>query len=84
MVTAEIAGVRSNSLDVVTTAFGEPPFDVELPSNVPMSFGTDNSTVISAQSQSTALLPCVVHNLGDGVVSYFFFLIRTKVSSNEW
>ncbi|KAG6795919.1 hypothetical protein HZU73_08752 [Apis mellifera caucasica] len=44
------------------------PLDIDLPPTLPMSFGTENSTVISAQSGSTALLPCVVHNLGDGML----------------
>lgn len=46
------------------------PLDIDLPPTLPMSFGTENSTVISAQSGSTALLPCVVHNLGDGMVRF--------------
>lgn len=46
------------------------PLDIDLPPTLPMTFGTENSTVISAQSGSTALLPCVVHNLGDGMVRF--------------
>ncbi|KAF7399605.1 hypothetical protein HZH68_008197 [Vespula germanica] len=43
------------------------PLDIQLPPTLPMTFATKNSSTISAQSGSTALLPCVVHNLGDGV-----------------
>lgn len=38
--------------------------------NIPMSFGTENWTTISTQIGATALLPCTVHALGEGVVSY--------------
>ncbi|CAL7950517.1 unnamed protein product [Xylocopa violacea] len=64
-VTAEIVTVNGNSLEASMK-----PLDIDLPPTLPMSFGTENSTVISAQSGSTALLPCVVHNLGDGTVSW--------------
>ena len=36
-------------------------------------FTTENSTVVIAQRGSTANLPCVVRNLGNGVVSVFTF-----------
>lgn len=68
-VTAEIVdvniNVNINSLDGTT----ERPLDVDLPPTLPMTFGTENSTSVSAQSGSTALMPCVVHNLGEGTVS---------------
>ncbi len=38
-------------------------------------FITENSTVITAQRGSTANLPCVVRNLGNGVVSPSIFSI---------
>lgn len=67
-VTAEIVdvniNVNINSLDGTTGR----PLDVDLPPTLPMTFGTENSTSISAQSGSTALMPCVVHNLGEGTV----------------
>ncbi|KZC10400.1 Hemicentin-2 [Dufourea novaeangliae] len=66
-VNAEIVEANGNSLEVSVTGM---PLDVDLPPTMPMTFGTDNSTVISAQSGSTALLPCVVRNLGDGMVSW--------------
>ena len=62
--TAEIVDVNMNSLDGTTGK----PLDVDLPPTLPMTFGTENSTSISAQSGSTALMPCVVHNLGEGTV----------------
>ncbi|XP_011700740.1 PREDICTED: uncharacterized protein LOC105457646, partial [Wasmannia auropunctata] len=63
-VTAEIVDVNMNSLDGTTGK----PLDVDLPPTLPMTFGTENSTSVSAQSGSTALMPCVVHNLGEGTV----------------
>ncbi|XP_046819107.1 uncharacterized protein LOC124424304 isoform X2 [Vespa crabro] len=60
----------STSSTTTTTTTTLRPLDVELPPTLPMTFGTENSTTISAQSGSMALLPCVVHNLGDGVVSW--------------
>lgn len=43
----------------------------------PLRFGTNNNTEITAQIGSTAHLPCIIHNLGEGVVSkekeHFFF-----------
>ncbi|CAH0776249.1 unnamed protein product [Bemisia tabaci] len=36
----------------------------------PPVFLTDNSSVITAQKGSTALVPCVVSNIGDGVISW--------------
>uniref|UniRef100_A0A1B0CZ17 Uncharacterized protein n=1 Tax=Phlebotomus papatasi TaxID=29031 RepID=A0A1B0CZ17_PHLPP len=38
----------------------------------PMSFGTENLTLITTQVGATAHIPCVVHFIGDGVVSTFF------------
>lgn len=35
----------------------------------PMSFGTDNLTMVTTQVGATAFLPCRVHYIGDGVVS---------------
>ena len=69
-VTAEVVGMNANSLDRTLK-----PLDVDLAPSLPMTFGTENSTVISAQSGSTAMLPCVVHNIGDGMVSSYFFII---------
>ncbi|XP_051175178.1 zwei Ig domain protein zig-8-like isoform X1 [Leptopilina boulardi] len=64
-VTAEVVGMNANSLDRTLK-----PLDVDLAPTLPMTFGTENSTVISSQSGSTALLPCVVHNIGEGVVNW--------------
>ncbi|KAJ9585395.1 hypothetical protein L9F63_002809, partial [Diploptera punctata] len=35
----------------------------------PVHFSTENSSSITAQTGSTALIPCVVNNIGDGMVS---------------
>ncbi|CAH1365549.1 limbic system-associated membrane protein-like [Tenebrio molitor] len=36
----------------------------------PVHFATENSTVVTSQTGSTALIPCVVNNIGDGMVSW--------------
>ncbi|XP_001986570.2 uncharacterized protein LOC6559933 [Drosophila grimshawi] len=36
----------------------------------PMYFGTENSTVVTTQIGATAHVPCTVHHIGDGVVSW--------------
>ncbi|XP_070491160.1 uncharacterized protein [Chironomus tepperi] len=36
----------------------------------PMRFGTDNHTEVIAQVGTTAHLPCTIHNIGEGVVSW--------------
>lgn len=78
---AELSGVNHNALDET-----HKPLDVDLPPTLPMSFGTENSTVIRAQSGSTAHLPCVVHNIGEGMVCeliflFFFFYSRNKLKT---
>lgn len=35
----------------------------------PMKFGTENNTEVTAQIGTTAHLPCMIHNIGEGVVS---------------
>lgn len=46
----------------------------------PMYFGTLNSTVVATQIGATAHLPCIIHHIGDGVVSCFFLLINFCVN----
>ncbi|CAH0403309.1 unnamed protein product [Chilo suppressalis] len=47
-----------------------PPLD-DLYSNTPEKhFGTENNTLVTSQTGSTALLPCVIRNIGDGIVSW--------------
>ncbi|KAH8306914.1 hypothetical protein KR044_000974 [Drosophila immigrans] len=36
----------------------------------PMYFGTENSTVVTTQIGATAHVPCTVHHIGEGVVSW--------------
>lgn len=36
----------------------------------PMKFGTENNTEVTAQIGTTAHLPCTIHNVGEGVVSW--------------
>ncbi|KAM7341604.1 defective proboscis extension response 13 isoform 2-T5 [Cochliomyia hominivorax] len=38
--------------------------------NTPMYFGTENSTVVATQIGATAHIPCVVHHIGECVVSW--------------
>ncbi|CAG9132561.1 unnamed protein product [Plutella xylostella] len=48
-----------------------PPLDDIFSSGTPEKhFGTDNNTVVTSQIGSTALIPCVIHNIGDGIVSW--------------
>ncbi|OXU29320.1 hypothetical protein TSAR_011390 [Trichomalopsis sarcophagae] len=68
---AEVLSLNSNTLDRTAK-----PVDVTLPPTLPMTFGTENSTVIHAQSGSTAHLPCVVHNIGEG-------MSKTKFRSDD-
>ena len=70
-VRGEIVGQNENTLELT-----HQPLDVDLKPSMPMSFGTANSTVVVSQSGSTAHLPCVVHNIGEGMVSYDVFLQR--------
>ncbi|XP_012274687.1 zwei Ig domain protein zig-8 [Orussus abietinus] len=62
---AEMQGANGNSLERASKTS-----DLDLSTVIPMTFGTPNSTIVSAQSGSTALLPCVVRNIGDGMVSW--------------
>lgn len=41
----------------------------------PLRFATNNNTEITAQIGSTAHLPCIIHNLGEGVVSSAVFVL---------
>lgn len=43
----------------------------------PLRFGTNNNTETIAQIGSTANLPCMIHNLGEGVVSEWSINIST-------
>uniref|UniRef100_A0A1A9WQG9 Ig-like domain-containing protein n=1 Tax=Glossina brevipalpis TaxID=37001 RepID=A0A1A9WQG9_9MUSC len=51
--------VNSSSEDINEIIFSEP-----------MHFGTENSTVLTTQIGATAHIPCTVHHIGDGVVSW--------------
>jgi len=68
-----------------TDAPGPNDLSATYPPLVPVSFGTPNSTLVTAQTGTTALIPCIVANIGDGVVSknlgilLGFFFIRKIV-----
>ncbi|BFG05894.1 uncharacterized protein DMAD_04520 [Drosophila madeirensis] len=49
----------THGIDGVETVFGSP-----------MYFGTENSTVVTTQIGATAHVPCTVHHIGEGVVSW--------------
>ncbi|XP_002138418.3 uncharacterized protein dpr13 isoform X1 [Drosophila pseudoobscura] len=49
----------TNGIDGVESVFGSP-----------MYFGTENSTVVTTQIGATAHVPCTVHHIGEGVVSW--------------
>ncbi|XP_039276918.1 zwei Ig domain protein zig-8-like [Nilaparvata lugens] len=53
----------------VTEATGN-ELEASFPPALPPQFATENSTLITAQTGSTALIPCLVHGIGDGVVSW--------------
>lgn len=40
-----------------------------------MYFGTENYTVITSQIGSTALVPCSVHHIGEGMVRFFYLFL---------
>lgn len=49
-----------------------------------MYFGTDNSTVVTSQTGSTAHLPCIVNNVGDGVVSTYLFTYCLELQETDY
>ncbi|XP_045488157.1 uncharacterized protein LOC111001284 [Pieris rapae] len=57
--------VDSNEL---TVSF--PPLEDLYTSTLEKHFATENNTVVTSQTGSTALLPCVIRNIGDGIVSW--------------
>ncbi|KAI8423497.1 hypothetical protein MSG28_012610, partial [Choristoneura fumiferana] len=46
-----------------------PPLD-DIYSTPEKFFATENNTVVTSQTGSTALLPCVIRNIGDGIISW--------------
>ncbi|XP_046747154.1 zwei Ig domain protein zig-8-like [Diprion similis] len=63
-----LAGIETDNVAKTgQESAGESPAIVENDLVAPMSFGTDNSTVIVAQTGSTALIPCIVKNIGDSM-----------------
>ncbi|XP_041971514.1 Down syndrome cell adhesion molecule-like protein 1 homolog [Aricia agestis] len=47
-----------------------PPFE-DIFGQVPeKQFATENNTVVTSQIGSTALIPCVIRNIGDGIISW--------------
>ncbi|CAK1589473.1 unnamed protein product [Parnassius mnemosyne] len=47
-----------------------PPLDDFYGNPPEKHFGTENNTIVTSQTGSTALLPCVIRNIGDGIVSW--------------
>jgi hypothetical protein len=53
----------------------------------PVHFATENSSSITAQTGSMALIPCVVNNIGDGVVrppSHISFIVPYLLSDPKY
>lgn len=72
------AATGKNALDGASSGDGEPY-------EVPMSFSTDNWTIISTQIGANALLPCTVHAIGEGVVSIVHIgRVRHLLFCPEW
>jgi hypothetical protein len=44
----------------------------------PMKFGTENNTEVTAQIGTTAHLPCTIHNVGEGVVSFHAIIFSSR------
>lgn len=66
----DLPGLSGNDLDDLSLAPPSPPH-----------FKTENSSMILAQTGSTAFIPCVVTNLGEGTVSGTF-MFYTYLSKN--
>ncbi|XP_032522000.2 uncharacterized protein LOC116773623 [Danaus plexippus] len=64
--TAESTTIREDQNEL-TVSF--PPID-DVFGTPEKHFGTENNTVVTSQTGSTALLPCVIRNIGDGIVSW--------------
>lgn len=64
--TAESTTIREDQNEL-TVSF--PPID-DVFGTPEKHFGTENNTVVTSQTGSTALLPCVIRNIGDGIVSF--------------
>ncbi|XP_028040281.1 uncharacterized protein LOC114250563 [Bombyx mandarina] len=63
--TATTTRIEQNEL---TVSF--PPLEDLYNSTPEKHFATENNTVVTSQTGSTALLPCVIRNIGDGIVSW--------------
>ncbi|XP_014368989.2 uncharacterized protein LOC106719215 [Papilio machaon] len=63
----EVSTIKAEQNELTVTF---PPLD-EFYGNTPEKhFGTENNTIVTSQTGSTALLPCVIRNIGDGIVSW--------------
>ncbi|CAK1547602.1 unnamed protein product [Leptosia nina] len=57
-----------NDSNELTVSF--PPLEDIYTSTLEKHFATENNTLVTSQIGSTALLPCVIRNIGDGIVSW--------------
>lgn len=48
----------------------------------PMKFSTENNTEVTAQIGTTAHLPCTIHNVGEGVVSFEAIIFPSYIMQN--
>lgn len=58
---ADAEADQSEELNEIEASF--PPLE-----SPPVHFVTENSTVVTSQTGTTAHVPCVVNNIGDGMV----------------
>lgn len=73
IVQKKIIGKTIKTVTTIDTMKTADPNTIDTtPHNLPMAFGTENWTTISTQIGATALLPCTVHSIGEGVVSISF------------
>ncbi|XP_053686475.1 uncharacterized protein LOC128736015 [Sabethes cyaneus] len=60
----------SSEVDSSTFDFDSESEDLLKYYKTPMQFGTENSTAVTSQVGSTAHIPCRIHHIGEGVVSW--------------
>ncbi|KPJ19349.1 hypothetical protein RR48_01888 [Papilio machaon] len=63
----EVSTIKAEENELTVTF---PPLDEFYGNSPEKHFGTENNTIVTSQTGSTALLPCVIRNIGDGIVSW--------------
>ncbi|XP_056643114.1 zwei Ig domain protein zig-8-like [Diorhabda carinulata] len=62
-VDSRLEEIDLNEFNELSASF--PPLE-----NPPVHFVTENNTIVTSQTGSTALVPCIINNIGDGMVSW--------------